>query len=54
MKIPKKWKKIKAYGIVMPDGIMLGEFHRYKNELNGRSGIISKIVKVEIKVTKIY
>lgn len=30
MKIPIKWRKIKTYGICMPDGLMLGEIKSKK------------------------
>ncbi len=53
MEIPKKWKKIKVYGIAMPDGLML-EFKKYRKEINQPSGNIFKVIKVEIKVIKIF
>lgn len=53
IKIPPKWKKIKAYGICLPDGLMLGEIQQYKKDIKQGSNGLVKVVKIEIKVIKV-
>ena len=55
IKVPYSWKKISAYSIVEPAGIMLGEIKKTKKEVEiyGNPHGMFHIAKIEIKVLKI-
>ena len=48
LSMKKEIKKVKAWAVFMPDGIMLGEIKRYKYQCNCGDGTLFKALPITI------